>query len=285
MATAMEATAATLDIREVTMQFGGVRALDTVAFQVPQDSLTAVIGPNGAGKSSLFNCMTGIYQPTSGTIIYDGQADVTTMPQHKIARLGIARTFQNLALFDGMTTLENMMVGRYQFQKTGLLRGLFYTPAVAREEVAHRRRVEEVIDLLEVSAFRDMTVGDLAFGVRKRIELGRALCQDPRLLLLDEPMTGMTVEEKEDMVRFILDVRQELGTTMVLVEHDMGVVMDIATKVVVLDFGRLIADDEPHAVQQNEQVIEAYLGSKRHQADHDPAPSGGSDRSLIGEPS
>lgn len=262
-----------VEVRNVTMQFGGVKALDDVSFNVPTDRLTAVIGPNGAGKSSLFNCMTGIYRATSGSITYRAgggdEVDVTGMRQHRIARLGITRTFQNLALFDGMTVLENLMVGRYLHHQTGWLQGLFYTPAVARDEVEQRERVEEVIDLLEISRFRSATVGELPYGVRKRIELGRALAQDPHLLLLDEPMAGMTVEEKEDMVRFVLDVRQRLGTTMILVEHDMGVVMDIADKVVVLDFGRLIADDVPWAVQQDEAVIEAYLGSKKHQGDLD----------------
>ena len=249
-----------LSVDDLSVRFGGVQALDQVAFDAREGELTAIIGPNGAGKTTLFNCMTGVYRPTSGKVVYRDKHVVTRLAQHKIARLGVARTFQNLALFQGLSVLDNLMVGRYLHGRSSVLKGMFYVGPAAKEDAALREYAEFIIDFLHLQAYRHVPVGDLPYGLQKRVEFGRALCQQPDLLLLDEPMAGMAVEEKEDMARFVLDCRDEFGMTIVLVEHDMGVVMDIAERVVVLDFGKLIADDVPAVVQRDDAVIAAYLG-------------------------
>ena len=254
-----QTTGLELRVENVTLQFEGLKALDDVSFTIAPGRLGALIGPNGAGKSSMVNCCTGLYRATQGTVTIGG-ADVTRMRSHKVARLGVSRTFQNLALFRGMTVLENLMVGRYLYGKTGIFRGMFYLPATVREEEEQRERVEEIIDLLHLARHRNSYVPDLPYGIQKRVELGRALVQDPKLVFLDEPMTGMSAEEKEDMSRFILDVHETFGITMLLIEHDMAVVMSIAQQVVVLDFGCCIADGTADEVQRDEAVIEAYLG-------------------------
>ena len=256
---------AVMRVEEVTIRFGGVTALDGVSFDVARGRLTAVIGPNGAGKTSLFNCMSGVYRPTSGHIHF-ADADLTKVAPHKIARLGLARTFQAPALFRGLTVVENILAGRYLRGRGGVLAGLLRLPHVVADEVTQRRRAEEVLALLEIAHLRHENVDDLAYGIQKRVEFGRALAQEPELLLLDEPMAGMTVDEKEDMSAFILTARDQLGVTMVLVEHDMEVVMDIAEQVVVLNFGRKIADATPTEVQRDQAVIAAYLGVSRESA-------------------
>jgi branched-chain amino acid transport system ATP-binding protein len=248
-----------MKVENVSLSFGGVRALDNVSFDVREHEILAIIGPNGAGKSSMLNCINGFYHPQEGAITYKGKRRDTAKP-YEAAGEGIARTFQNIALFKGMSTLDNIMTGRGLKMKRNLFwQALYYGPAL-REELEHRAKAEEVIDFLEIEAIRKTPVGRLPYGLQKRVELGRALAAEPDLLLLDEPMAGMNHEEKEDMVRYILDVNDEYGTTIVLIEHDMSVVMDISDRVVVLDYGKKLADGTPEEVKRNQDVIDAYLG-------------------------
>ena len=248
-----------LDISHLVLRFGGVTALQDVSFSVQKSALSAIIGPNGAGKTSLLNCVSGVYHPQQGRIVFDGE-DVTRLGPAARTRLGIARTFQNIALFRGMTVLDNLLIGRHVHQKTGTIAGGVYWGPGRREEIRERERVEEIIDFLEIQPWRKQVVHTLAYGLQKRVELGRALALDPRLLLLDEPMAGMNAEEKEDMARYILDINEERGTTVLMIEHDMGVVMDLSHRVVVLNFGQKIADGVPEDVQRSSEVQAAYLG-------------------------
>ena len=248
-----------MDIRGITLSFGGVRAIHDVSFDIREGEIRAIIGPNGAGKSSMLNVINGFYHPSAGEIWFRGARRRRARP-HNIARRGIARTFQNIALFKGMTTLDNIMTGRLIHMRRNLLwQALWFGPAEA-EEIAHREAVERIIDFLEIQHIRKTPVGRLPYGLQKRVELGRALAAEPALLLLDEPMAGMNVEEKEDMSRFVLDVNDEFSTTIALIEHDMGVVMDLADRVVVLDHGAKIGDGTPDEVRRNQAVIDAYLG-------------------------
>jgi branched-chain amino acid transport system ATP-binding protein len=248
-----------LDMRNISLSFGGVKALTNISFDVREHEIRAIIGPNGAGKSSMLNVINGVYRPQQGEIMYRGRQR-RNMDCYAAAKSGIARTFQNIALFKGMTVLDNIMTGRNLKMKSNfLLQALYWGPA-RREEIAHRRKCEEVIDFLEIQHIRKTPVGRLPYGLQKRVELGRALAAEPQILLLDEPMAGMNVEEKQDMCRFILDVNEQFGTTIVLIEHDMGVVMDISDRVVVLDYGKKIGDGTPDEVRTNQDVIDAYLG-------------------------
>ena len=251
-----------LEIEDVSKAFGGVHAVTRVSLDVHQGEILSVIGPNGAGKTTLLNMISGFYHPDTGRIMLEA-ADITNVKPSHVAELGVARTFQNIALFRGMTVLDNLMLGRHVRMRSGVLASFVYWGLAQKEEVDHRRRVEDIIDFLKIQDLRRLPTGSLAYGLQKRVELGRALALEPKILLLDEPMGGCNHEEKEDMARFILDVNQEWGTTIILIEHDMGVVMDISDRVAVLDMGQKIAQGTPDEVRANPQVIKAYLGDPK----------------------
>jgi branched-chain amino acid transport system ATP-binding protein len=248
-----------LEVEDISLSFGGITALQSVSFDVREHEIRAIIGPNGAGKSSMLNVINGVYHPQQGVVTYRGVKRRDVRP-HDAALQGIARTFQNIALFRGMTVLDNLMTGRCFKMKSGFVEQVLYLGRARREELAHRAKVEEIIDFLEIQHIRKTPVGRLPYGLQKRVELGRALAIEPMLLLLDEPMAGMNLEEKQDMCRFILDVNDQFGTTIVLIEHDMTVVMDLSDRIAVLDYGRKIADGTPDEVRRDQAVIDAYLG-------------------------
>ena len=252
---------AVLEVEDLTLRFEGVTAVDGVSFSVGAGELFALVGPNGAGKTSILNCLSGVYRPQSGSIRFLGEELVGTAP-HRIAASGLARTFQNVELFEGLTVVDNLLLGRQPHVGYGPLAATVWAGRARREEVRHRAVVEEIIEFLEIEPYRRRLGGLLPFGVKKRVELGRALAMEPRLLLLDEPVAGMNLEETQDMARFILDVREELGVPMILVEHDMGLVMDLADRVLVLDFGRVVACGIPDEIQCHPEVIRAYLGQE-----------------------
>ncbi len=250
---------AELEVRGLSLSFGGIDALRNIDLQVRTGELVAVIGPNGAGKTSLLNCITGFYKASSGSIVFNGK-DITKMHTHKLASLGIGRTFQNIELFPGMTVLQNMLLARHTRSSYSFGLACLYSPSVRREEVRHHEILEEIIDFLEMQSIRKELVGSLPYGMRKRVELGRALASEPSLLVLDEPFAGMTLEEKEDMVRFLLELHDGWGQTMILVEHDMSIVMSISERVIVLNFGEKLAEGSPREIQGHPEVIRAYLG-------------------------
>ncbi len=248
-----------LDVQNISLAFGGVKALTDISFNVREHEIRAIIGPNGAGKSSMLNCINGVYQPQQGSITFRGQT-FKHMNSRQVAEMGVARTFQNLALFKGMSVLDNIMTGRNLKMKSNLLMQAIRLGPAQREEIEQREAVERIIDFLEIQPYRKTPVGKMPYGLQKRVDLGRALAMEPQVLLLDEPMAGMNVEEKQDMSRFILDVNDEFGTTIVLIEHDMSVVMDLSDRVVVLDYGKKIGDGVPDEVRNSPDVIRAYLG-------------------------
>lgn len=250
---------AELEVKKITLSFGGVMALHDVDLTVHTGELISIIGPNGAGKTSLLNCITGYYHPQKGKIFFNGE-DITGLRPHEITKKGIGRTYQNIELFPGMTVLANMLLARHQYCNYGFCRATVFSKSVQKEEVRHRRILEELIDFLEMQSIRKKPVGSLPYGLRKRVELGRALALEPKLLVLDEPFAGMTLEEKEDMVRFLLELNSSWGQTIILVEHDMSVVMSISQRVVVLNFGEKIAEGPPELIQNHPEVIKAYLG-------------------------
>jgi branched-chain amino acid transport system ATP-binding protein len=254
-------TQESLKVEKVTLAFGGLNALNDVSMVIEPGLITSIIGPNGAGKTSMLNCISGFYHPTSGDIFY-GTHRLTHSSPHQVSCMGIARAFQNIELFRGLTVLDNLMLARHQYLTYSILHAVVFVGRASREEAANRNFVEDVIDFMELEPFRKKTVGSLAYGIQKRVEMARALTLGPKLLLLDEPMAGMNVEEKEDMVRFILDIQKERSITVVLVEHDLGVVMDISDQVYVLDFGQLIGAGQPTEVAQDRRVIEAYIGEE-----------------------
>jgi branched-chain amino acid transport system ATP-binding protein len=256
---------AQLRVDDVAKHFGGVTAVDGVSFEVRAGEILSIIGPNGAGKTSLLNMVSGFYRPDRGGITFEGE-DITYLAPSRIAERGIARTFQNIALFKGMTVLDNLMLGRHVRMRAGVFASFVYWGLAQKEEIAHREKVEDLLEFLKLEDLRKMPTGALSYGLQKRVELGRALALEPKVLLLDEPMSGMNQEEKEDMARYVLDVNEERGTTVILIEHDMGVVMDISKRVVVLDRGRAIAEGDPASIQSNPEVIRAYLGTKREEA-------------------
>ncbi len=251
-----------LEVRGISLSFGGIRALNDVSFNVNEGEILSIIGPNGAGKTSLINSITGFYRPQQGDILLDGKS-ILGQPAYKRTPLGIARTFQNIALYTNMTALDNLMAARHIHMRTNLLTGAIFWGAARAEEIKNRTVVEDIIDFLEMEAVRKSIVGTLSYGLRKRVELGRALALEPKVLLLDEPMAGMNVEEKEDMARFILDIHEQRGMTIILIEHDIGLVMDISQRIVALNFGTKIAEGTPDEIRVNQAVIEAYLGQER----------------------
>jgi len=244
----------------ISIQFGGVKAVDQVSFDVEEGTVCAIVGPNGAGKTTIFNLISRLYDPTEGRLIFDGE-DITEVAPHKIASLGIARTFQNIELFEHATVLQNLLVGRHRHRRSGILEEVFFPPSMKRKEVATRERVEEVIDFLDLQHYRDQMITQLPYGVRKVVELGRALCSEPRLLLLDEPASGLNVEETEDMAFWIEDIKKDLGVTVIMVEHDMSLVSDVSDKVIALTDGRVIAEGTSKEVQSDPEVVRAYLGA------------------------